>query len=117
MNYSKEVGKLKVGQEIELSVFHEDGVEGNIDLFSVLEISKKMGSKSNSISTVIPESHTKKLIVNTASGDRISLFTDVCGLVFYTIRRRDKDLQEFGIDFISKFIPSDLVSNNYKYNS
>ena len=41
----------------------------------------------------------------------------MCGLVFYSIRRRDKDLQEFGIDFISKFIPNDLASNNYKYNS
>ena len=118
MNYSKEVGKLKIGKEIELTVFHEDGVEGSMDdLFSVLEISKKMGSKSSSIGTVIPESNTKRLIVKTDSGDRISLFTDMCGLVFYSIRRRDKNLQEFGIDFISKFIPSDLVSNNYKYNS
>lgn len=117
MNYSKEVGKLKIGAEIELTVFHEDGVEGSVDLFSVLEISKKIGSKSSSIGTVMPESHTKKLIAKTISGDRISLFTDICGLVFYTIRRRDKNLQEFGLDFISKFIPSDLVSNNYKYNS
>lgn len=117
MNYSKEVGRLKLGQEIELTVFHEDEVEGNIDMFSVLEISKKIGSKSNSISTVIPESHTKRLIVKTGAGDRISLFTDIYGLLYYIIRRRDRDFQEFGIDFISKFIPSDLISNNYKYNS
>lgn len=118
MNYSREVGKLKIGQGIELTLFHEDGVENSEDLFSILEISKIMGSKSHSIGKIIPENHIKRLIVkNTNAGDRITLYTDICGVVYYILRRKEKNLQEFGIDLLSKFIPSDLVSNNYKYNS